>query len=145
MSMSQLPDSLHRYAYFDRGDDVGILTWGGSEVEVMNEAALAMFDLITDTARLAETETVEIDFVEPDLEMALFRWLSQLLVKSKASGLLFKRCELKHEGIHWVGRATGESEASAGSSHMEIKGPCLASLRVSRLEQHWCGRCVLEV
>jgi SHS2 domain-containing protein len=131
--------------YFEHGADIGVIGRGASLEEAFVQAAVAMFAIMVEPASLKETLTIEVEFDEDDIELALVRWLNALLALAREHRAVFGRFELLREGTHWHGRAYGEPWREAHPRGTEVKGATLTALSVRQDADGWQARCVVDV
>jgi SHS2 domain-containing protein len=130
--------------YFDHAADMGIIGRGENVEDAFIGAALAMFNLMSDTKKISPMHRVEIAFEEQDLEYALVIWLNTLLAKARESNLIFNRFELKQDGARWQGCAYGDYWQEKYPRGTEVKGATLTMLKVSH-NHEWEARCVVDM
>ncbi len=84
-----------KFEFFDVTADVGYRAYGGSLEEVFENAALAMFEVITDTTKVKPKIKKKI-YVESEDEYALlYDWLTELLVIYDSEYLVFSEFEVR--------------------------------------------------
>ena len=77
-----------RYELIDHTADVGIRVFAGSPEELFADAGLVLFELITDTARLAGGESVLLEVEGADWPDLMVNWLRELLFLWSGRGML---------------------------------------------------------
>jgi SHS2 domain-containing protein len=132
-------------AYFEHSADIGIQGRGATIERAFEEAARAMFAIMTDTDRLRRLERVEVAFDEEDEELALVTWLNALLAEARLQNLVLGWFELHRSGSSWSGAGWGEPWGSNLERGVEVKGATLTMLSVCREDDHWTARCVVDV
>ncbi len=80
---------MKTYELIDHTADVGVKAYGKSVSEAFENAAKAMFDIITDKSEIENTGQYNIELEAPDLEQLLVDWLSDLLFLNSAKNLVF--------------------------------------------------------
>jgi SHS2 domain-containing protein len=92
--------------------DVGVQAYGETVSQAFENAALGMFSIITDPARVAPNQDFQVIVEGENLKELLQDWLSQLLILSQVQGMLFSgfKVELKNEDgkFRLTGQAIGE-------------------------------------
>lgn len=92
--------------------DIGFRAYGKDLGEAFENAALALFEIMTDTGKVEPREEVEVELEAEDEQALLYDWLDRLLYFRDAEGLLLSRfeVEVREEGERWRlrGRAWGE-------------------------------------
>ena len=141
-------------AYFEHGADMGIVGRGACIEEAYENAAAAVFALMTDIDKVALRVSVAIEFEEPDLELALVTWLNRLLGEARSRALVFGRFQLRRDGgspkgtssgARWSGTAEGEPWRAGLERGVEVKGATLTGLAVTQQDGIWEARCVVDV
>ncbi len=139
--MSELPAD----AYFDHDADIGIIGRGATVERAFEDAALAMFGIMTDIGVLRPEVTVQCDFTETDVELALVTWLNLLLAYARERHAVFSRFQLQRHGDLWHGEARGQPWNEKMERGVEVKGATLTMLSVKRVRDVWEARCVVDV
>jgi len=80
---------MKKYDLIEHTADVGIKAYGDTVSEAFKNAAIGMFDIITDKSIINSIGQYEIQLNAPDLEQLLVDWLSELLFLNSAKNLVF--------------------------------------------------------
>src|SRR5262249_20587446 len=94
--------------YFDHDADIGIIGKGLSLEECFDNAAFAMFSLMTDLSQVQPTTSIHFEFKESDIELAFVTWLNFLIAKAQADNLVFSQFKIHREKDRWQCKAQGE-------------------------------------
>ena len=95
---------MKKYELIDHTADIAIKAYGKNLSEAFENAAKAMFDIITDSSEIDSIGRYDIELEAPDLEQLLVDWLSELLYLNTARNQVFgffkveldeKNCKLK--------------------------------------------------
>ncbi len=132
-------------AYFEHDADMGIVGRGKRIEEAFENAATAVFAMMTGPAKVDLRVSVAIEFEEADAELALVTWLNLLLGQARSRTLVFGRFQLRRDGAHWSGTAEGESWRAGLERGVEVKGATLTCLAVTQQDGIWEARCVVDV
>jgi SHS2 domain-containing protein len=83
-----------KFEFLEHTADILIAAHGQSLEEAFENAALAMFEVMTDTTKInpAQEETVEV--TAEDEYALLYSWLEALLVKFEVNGMLYSRFKI---------------------------------------------------
>lgn len=99
---------MKKFEFFEHTADVGIKAYGRTLEEAFENAALAVFEIMTDTSKVRPIESREVEVEGIDLENLLYRWLESLLVFYDSELLVFSKFKvnidlqnLKLSGIAW--------------------------------------------
>jgi len=78
-----------KFRVLDHTADVGIQAFGENLCEAFENAALGMFNIITDPSRVGAQKDFEVTVEGADLKDLLHEWLDQLLILSQVQNMLF--------------------------------------------------------
>lgn len=131
--------------YFAHDADIGVEGRGRTVEEALVNVARATFAIICDIAAVRPLETVQVEFVEDDLEIALVTWLNLLLPEARWRGLALGEFALEHRDGGWHGVARGEPWRPGLERGVEVKGATLTMLSVRQTDGGWEARCVVDV
>jgi SHS2 domain-containing protein len=146
VSLVSLRAIMHEpIAYFEHDADMGIVGRGARIEEAFENAATAVFAMMTDLRQVASNEKVDIEFEETETEFALVTWLNLLLGRARSRALIFGRFSLRRDGAHWNGTAEGEPWRAELERGVEVKGATLTGLAVTQQDGLWEARCVVDV
>jgi len=102
-----------KFEFLEHTADVLIAAYGQNMEEAFENAALAMFEVMTDTSKItrAVEDTVEIE--AEDEYALLYSWLEALLVKFEVSGVAYSKFQVssfkeKPEGFTLKATVWGE-------------------------------------
>ena len=80
---------MKTYELIEHTADVGVKAYGKTLSEAFENAAKAMFEIITDTSEIESIGQYDIDLSAPDLEQLLVDWLNELLYINSTKNLVF--------------------------------------------------------
>ena len=94
--MSEDQKFAGRFEFLEHTADVYIRANGKTMEEAYENAALAMFETMTDSDKIAQKhmETVEVE--AEDQYALLYNWLEALLVKFETEGMLYSKFQIEH-------------------------------------------------
>ena len=133
------------YGYFDHDADIGIIGRGSTLEHAFESAAQAMFAIMIDIAALRPEISVQFEFEETDVELALVSWLNLLLAHAREQEIVFCQFRLRREGDRWDGEASGQPWRRDMERGVEVKGATLTMLAVEQTSDGWEVRCVVDV
>ncbi|EKF85427.1 archease [Methanobacterium formicicum] len=84
-------DTVNKFEFFDVTADVGFRACGKDMDEAFQNAALATFEVMTDTSQIKPAVKREILIEAEDEKALLYDWLSELLFLHDYEGLVFSR------------------------------------------------------
>ncbi|MEM1683550.1 MAG: archease [Ignisphaera sp.] len=79
------------FEFLDHTADVLIKVWGESIEAVFEEAAKAVFEIITDTSRVEPKVAIPINICGFDIENLLYRWLEEMLYHHDSKNMVFSK------------------------------------------------------
>jgi SHS2 domain-containing protein len=83
-----------KFEFLEHTADVYVRAHGTTMEEAYGNAALAMFETMTNSAKIAQTQQEIIEVEAEDQYALLYNWLEALLVKFDTEGMLFSRFEI---------------------------------------------------
>ena len=83
------PARMQKFRFLDHTADVGIQAYGETICEAFENAALGMFNIITDPSKVGTGQDFEVTIEGDDLKALLHEWLDQLLILSQVNNMLF--------------------------------------------------------
>jgi len=78
-----------KFEFLEHTADVYIVAYGKSLAEAFENAALAMFEVMTDTKKIESKIEEEIEVEGEDEKALLYSWLESLIVKFDVTGNLY--------------------------------------------------------
>ncbi len=85
-----------KFEFLEHTADVYVRAFGASMEEAYGNAALALFETMTDSSKIAQTQQVTFEVEAEDQYALLYNWLEALLVKFETEGMLFSRFEISN-------------------------------------------------
>lgn len=134
------------YKYFDVTADVGVEVFGESLNELFEDAALAMFAVMCNPAKVKPREKQKIQVSAADLEGLLREWLTQLLGLKDIYGMMFTKFKVRvdEEKLTLEGEAWGEETMDYHEIKTEVKAVTYHMMEIKR-NHDWHGRFILDV
>jgi SHS2 domain-containing protein len=117
---------MKMYEVFEHTADVGIKAQGADLSQAFENAALGMFDIISDVDHIHSIGEYDVTLFSKDIEQLLVDWLSELLFIHTVKQVLFAsfQVEVEEKGGQWhiTGKALGENyDPEKHAYHTEIK------------------------
>lgn len=105
---------MKKFEFFDVTADVGFRSYGKTLEEAFENAALAMFEVMTDTAKIELLTHKEIMIESEDPMALLYDWLDELIFLHDSENLIFSNFkieikEINHDTYHLTGKVWGET------------------------------------
>jgi SHS2 domain-containing protein len=113
LEIQSIDRSNLKFEFFDVTADVGYTAYGNTLSEAFGNAALAMFEVITDTSKVKPKITKHLKVESEDEKALLYDWLSELLFVHDTEYLVFSDFEVKIESTIKKGETIFILEASA--------------------------------
>jgi SHS2 domain-containing protein len=83
-----------KFEFLEHTADVYIRANGKTMAEAYENAALAMFEVITDTDKVGQVHAETVEVEAEDQYALLYSWLEALLVKSETEGMLYSKFQI---------------------------------------------------
>lgn len=83
-----------RFEFLEHTADVYIRARGKTMEEAYENAALATFEVMTDTDKVAQTQEETLAVEAEDQYALLYNWLEALLVKFETEGMLYSKFQI---------------------------------------------------
>jgi SHS2 domain-containing protein len=95
VSKTAKPDQYAgKFEFLEHTADVYIRAYGTSMNQAYENAALAMFETMTDSRKIAQTTEETLEVEAEDQYALLYNWLEALLVKFETEGMLYSKFEI---------------------------------------------------
>lgn len=135
------------YETFEHTADLGLHARAPDLDTLFAETAAALFSiLVEDPAAVEPRQRVDIQVSGDEREYLLFDWLKELLYRSNAEHLLFRRFEVRVSDAGLAGAAWGEpfDPARHMLSH-EVKAITYHGLKVERTADGWLAEVIVDI
>ncbi len=87
-------DRKVKFELLEHTADIYVAAYGVNMAEAFENAATAMFEVMTDTAKVEATEEGSIEVEADDAHAILYSWLEALLVKSEVNSQLYSKFDI---------------------------------------------------
>lgn len=92
--MSKVDKFAGKFEFLEHTADVYVRAYGATMEEAYANAALAMFETMTDSNKIAQTQPQTLEVEAEDQYALLYNWLEALLVKFETENMLFSKFEI---------------------------------------------------
>lgn len=136
-----------RYRVFDHTADLGIEIYGTNEKELFVNAAIAVFDNMTELRHVSVQENRHFSVEGSDRVDLLINFLREILYMFNGEGFLLKDCSIAEiDDRHVVGTVSGELfDPEKHRVTMEIKAVTYHQAEVEKTPHGWKGRVIFDV
>lgn len=136
------------YEYLEHTADVKFRAYGSTVEEMLQNAALALFNAMIDTSTVQVEENWDVDLKAKDLEQLAYNWLSEIVFLFETETAVFSTFKVKveHNG-EWKLLATIGGERTDLTRHAfedEVKAVTRHEFEVKKNDL-WCMQVVLDV
>jgi len=83
-----------KFEFLEHTADVYVAAHGANLAEAFENAALSLFEVMTDTATVTVNEEDSVEVEAEDEYALLYSWLEALLVKSEVNGILYSKFKI---------------------------------------------------
>ena len=92
--MSTADKFAGKFEFLEHTADVYIRAHGKTMEEAYENAALAMFEVMTDTDKITQTQEETLEVEAEDQYALLYNWLEALLVKFETENMLYSKFQI---------------------------------------------------
>jgi SHS2 domain-containing protein len=85
-----------KFEFLEHTADVYVRAFGEKMWDAYENAALSMFETMTDTSKVAQTIEESFEVEAEDQYALLYNWLEALLVKSETQGMLYSKFQVEN-------------------------------------------------
>lgn len=86
---------MRRYTLIEHTADTGFIAYGKDKKELFSNAAFALFDIITESGKVREATSWQVEVTAQDEIELLIRWLNELLFLFDSERALLSRFDIK--------------------------------------------------
>jgi len=139
---------MKSFEYLEHTADIKFRAYGQNIEEMMNNAALALFNAMTDTSVVQINKTWKVKLSAPDLEQLAYYWLSELVFLFETELTIYSKFNVKvHHNQEWILLAQIGGERIDPKKHAfdnVVKAVTLHEFVVNKNDV-WCIQVVLDV
>ena len=144
-------DAIHAtrppYRIFEHTADLGMEVYGIDERDLFQNAAAAVFDIMTDVNLVRARKEKKIFAEGGDLEELLVNFLREILYMYNGEGLLLKEFVISGmDNFHIEGTAKGEPFVhDRHHMNIEIKAVTYHRVEIKKTPKTWIGKVIFDV
>lgn len=138
------------YEFLEHTADAYVAAYGKDLAEAFENAAYAMFEVMTDAKKVIPEVEDQVDVNASDEHALLYKWLEALLVKFDVEGMMFSKFKVSvdktAEGFSLKARIWGEKFDSA--RHLQkvgVKAVTYHRMEITREPRHATLKFILDV
>ena len=138
---------MEKYEQFEHTGDIGIRVFGENIENIFENAAFALFDLITDLNTVRTTDSVKISVSADDREELLVNWLSELNFLFLTEYKIFREFTI-HELSDTQLTASAYGQKIDPNQHvidLEIKAVTFHQLKIEQHANGWIGQIIFDI
>ncbi len=137
---------MGEWEHFAHGADIGVRGIGPTREQAFEQAAMALTAVVTQPARVAASERVEMRCEAPDDELLLAEWLNHIIFEMATRRMLFGRFSVRLAPGELTGEAWGEPvDIARHGPAVEVKGATYTELKVVNSNAGWIAQTVVDV
>ena len=140
------------FAHEEHTADVLIRAWGRNLEELFEQAALGVYEVITDTSQVAPERRIVVEVEGIDLYNLLYRWIEEFIAYTDSEGLVFSKfnvCSIEDRGDSWHIRSVAWGEPFDIERHEHrtiVKAMTYAQMEIKRAEDNcWEATFVVDI
>jgi protein archease len=134
------------YELIDHTADVGIRVMAASLDALFETAALALTELMTDTATVEPRLERTMDLKEESIDLLLVCWLQEILYLMDTEGLVFSVFEVRIEGATLQATLRGEPfNPGVHPRKSDVKAVTYHHLEVATHGDGWEARVIVDI
>lgn len=140
-----------KFEFLEHIADAYIAAYGRTLEEAFENAALAMFEVMTDTSKVEAKVERTLEASGYDEYELLYDWLEKLLIEYYSDNLVFSKFKVESiertpEGFRLRGKAMGEIfDPSRHESRVEVKAVTYSLMEIYRKNKIYVLKFVLDI
>ncbi len=140
-----------KYRFLDHPADAYIEAYGSNLEELLENAAVAMFDVMVDVSKVEPKVERNVETRGFDLENLLYNWLEDWLYYYSTEFLVFSKFKVHKilkDNEEYVVKATGWGEKFDEKRHepkVEVKAATYSQMIIGKVNDKWIARFVLDI
>lgn len=135
------------WSHFSHSADIGVRGTGPTLASAFEQAARALFAIVTDVDRIRATTRIEVACKAPDEKLLLVDWLNALIYEASVRKMVFGQFAVTIRDLDLHGEAWGEPiDLARHAPAVEPKGATFTALNVEcAADGVWTVQCVIDV
>ena len=137
---------MKNYELIEHTADVGIRVKGKDLKELFTNAALAMFDIMSEKrAQAGKTQEISINQQADNLDELFVNWLNELLSLSAVKELIFSDFEIARLDKNSLEAILIGSDIACHRINTEIKAATYHELKIEQTDSGWQAEVIFDV
>lgn len=138
---------MKRYEIIEHTADIGLRIFGHSQKDLFQNAALALFEQITDLNKVNKKKTISIELEAVDKTELFVSWLRELLYQADTRKMVFSYFDIMQiDEFHLRGVVTGEAvDLNRHIMKMEVKAVTYHQLKLENKNGFWTAEVIFDV
>ena len=151
MRLSNKEEREKRFKFLEHTADAYIEAYGESLKEAYENAAIAMFQVMTETSKVEPKDKESIEIEGKDLSSLLYSWLEELLVRHEIKNRLYSKFDIEtikveKESYKLKAKIYGEDlNFSKHPSKTEVKAVTFHMMEINQARDSIIIRFVLDL
>lgn len=133
------------YEILDHEADVGVKGYGKNWEQAFQEAAKAMFSLMTDLDKIKPRKTLEIEAESDEIDTLFIEFLNELLYLQSIHEMIFSEFKIKIKNNKLKGKIKGQKIKEDTELRTEVKAATYAGLKAKQENNQKIVQCILDV
>ena len=135
------------FELIDHTADIGIIAYGADIKEVFSNAALGMFNLITNVTDIEEDTRRDIELTSQDRENLLVEWLNELLYTFDAEHIVFKSFSIDDLSHNHLKATCNGAKIEPGRQQVrrEIKAATYHMLAINKEKDGYKAQIIFDI
>ncbi len=128
--------------------DIAFEAYGKNLNELFENAAIALFEIMTDINKVEAKKSVRIEIDGSNVEELLFNWLNELIFYVDAENMFFSKFKVKinEEQCKLYAECKGENiDPERHELRTQVKACTYHKLKVEKEEDKWVARVLVDV
>jgi SHS2 domain-containing protein len=140
-----------KFEFLEHTADIQIAAYGGNLEEAFENAALAMFEVMTDSTKINPAEEDAVEVEAEDEYALLYSWLEALLVKFEVNGMLYSRFKIQplqdtQDGFKLRANIWGEKyDAAKHPQKVAVKAITYHRMEIIKEHDKACVEFILDI
>jgi SHS2 domain-containing protein len=137
---------MKKYEQIDISGDVCLRIWGKNLEELFENASEGMFDLITNTSEIKESERREVVLSNDSNENLFIQWLNELVFLFDTYGFIGKAFKISiQSNVLKANISGGLFDPEVNESRLLVKAATYHNLSIIKADSHWEAKVIFDI